>query len=105
MDQLSVNVNKNLIFTKGGHATTNSVGKMESQSVASVITKGGTVINPFTQKKNSKQFLAKSNSKSSSMNIGISARGLKKETHLLAGEQDIKENTASKTHVRFGEDL
>jgi hypothetical protein len=95
MDQLSVNVNKNLMFTKGGKD--HSPSKMDTQSVASVITKGGTVINPFNQKKNSKVNLAKSISKSSSIQIGVSARGNKK-MNLLAGEQDL-----SKTHVRFGE--
>lgn len=108
MEELSVNANKNLMFTKGGQGGNGndrlSVGKMETQSVVSVITKGGTVINPFSQKRSSKQFLAKSNSKTSTMNIGISARGLKTETHLLTGEQELKDVTASKTHVRFGDD-
>jgi hypothetical protein len=46
-------MNKNLMFTKGKDLANNSTSNLESQSVASIITKGGTVINPFGQKKNS----------------------------------------------------
>ena len=62
MDQLSVNMNKNLMFAKGKEPVINgNTSNMESQSVASIITKGGTVINPFGQKKNSNHLmLAKS---------------------------------------------
>jgi hypothetical protein len=84
MDQLSVKFNKNMMFTNRGKESTG--GKNDAQSVASVITKGGTVFNPFTHKKNSSVYLAKSLSNSSFNQIGISARGNKKETELMAGE-------------------
>lgn len=52
MDQISVNINKNLMFTKGGQYHNGTTGSnMESQSVASVITKGGTVVNHFGNKR------------------------------------------------------
>jgi hypothetical protein len=73
------------MFTKGGKD--HSMNKMETGSVVSVITKGGTVINPFSQKKNSKIFnMAKSISKSSSIKIGVSARDHTNKSHLMAGE-------------------
>ena len=45
IDQLSVDVTNNMMFTKGGNE--HSLGKMEIQSMVSVITKGGTEVNPF----------------------------------------------------------
>jgi hypothetical protein len=49
--------------------------------------------------------MAKSASKTSA--VGLSARN-KKETNLTAGERDLDmkaDNHASKTHVRFGEEM
>lgn len=47
-------MNKNLMFSKGKDLAINAtVSNVESQSVVSVISKGGTVFNPFLTKRNS----------------------------------------------------
>jgi hypothetical protein len=107
---LSVNfgqVQNNKFTRNGSKQRLNQSSIADGQSVSSVITKGGTINNPFSNRKQSShKYLAKSNSKMASKDNQTSRSKFADGQDLVAGEKNLENaKSTSKTQVRFGEEL